>query len=44
MALRSGLDPKSSDFTRNADVMRGLVADLKDKLAQVAGEVVQDTA
>jgi len=37
MALRSGLDPKSSDFTRNADVMRGLVADLKDKLAQVAG-------
>ncbi len=37
MALRSGLDPKSADFTRNADVMRGLVADLRDKLAQVGG-------
>ncbi|MBR2117212.1 MAG: carboxyl transferase domain-containing protein [Pseudomonadota bacterium] len=37
MALRTGLDPKSSDFTRNAEVMRGLVADLRDKLSQVAG-------
>ncbi|NGX99075.1 MAG: methylcrotonoyl-CoA carboxylase [Candidatus Afipia apatlaquensis] len=37
MALRSGLDPKSADFTRNADVMRTLVADLRDKLSQVAG-------
>ncbi|MGD9839395.1 MAG: carboxyl transferase domain-containing protein [Afipia sp.] len=37
MALRSGLDPKSADFTRNADVMRALVADLRDKLAQVGG-------
>ncbi|MCF2523550.1 carboxyl transferase domain-containing protein [Bradyrhizobium sp. G127] len=37
MALRSGLDPKSSDFTRNAEAMRALVADLKDKLSQVAG-------
>ncbi len=37
MALRSGLDPKSSDFTRNAEVMRALVADLKDKLSEVAG-------
>jgi 3-methylcrotonyl-CoA carboxylase beta subunit len=37
MALRSGLDPKSSDFTRNAEAMRALVTDLKDKLAAVAG-------
>ena len=37
MALRSGLDSKSADFTRNAEVMRGLVTDLRDKLSQVAG-------
>ena len=37
MALRSGIDPKSSDFTRNADAMRALVADLRNKLSQVAG-------
>ena len=37
MALRSGLDPKSSDFTRNAEAMRTLVADLREKLSQVAG-------
>ncbi len=36
MPLRSGLDPKSPDFIRNADVMRGLVDDLKSKLAQAA--------
>jgi len=37
MPLRSGLDPKSSDFIRNAETMRGLVADLREKLSQVAG-------
>ena len=37
MALRSGLDPKSADFTRNAEAMRTLVADLREKLSQVAG-------
>lgn len=37
MALRTGLDPKSSDYIRNAETMRALVADLRDKLAQVAG-------
>ncbi len=37
MALRSGLDPKSADFTRNAEAMRALVSDLRDKLSQVAG-------
>jgi hypothetical protein len=37
MALRSGLDPKSSDFVRNADAMRALVSDLKEKFSQVAG-------
>ncbi len=37
MALRSGLDPKSADFTRNSEAMRALVSDLRDKLSQVAG-------
>jgi 3-methylcrotonyl-CoA carboxylase beta subunit len=37
MPLRSELDPKSSDFARNADAMRAVVADLRDKLAQVEG-------
>jgi 3-methylcrotonyl-CoA carboxylase beta subunit len=37
MALRSGVDPTSSDFARNADAMKALVAELRDKLARVAG-------
>jgi len=37
MPLHSSIDPASSDFARNADAMRVLVADLKDKLGQVAG-------
>ena len=36
MTLRSGLDSKSSDFARNSDAMRALVADLRAKLSQVA--------
>ncbi len=36
MTLHSTIDPSSSDFARNADAMRGLVADLRTKLAQVA--------
>src|ERR1041384_6009689 len=37
MSLHSTIDPKSADFARNAEVMRGLVADLRDKLKEVAG-------
>src|SRR6188472_3902935 len=37
MPLHSTIDPTSSEFARNADVMRGLVADLREKLSQVAG-------
>lgn len=37
MPLRSSIDPASPDFARNADSMRALVADLHDKLGQVAG-------
>ncbi|MDA9436041.1 carboxyl transferase domain-containing protein [Bradyrhizobium sp. CCBAU 51627] len=37
MPLHSSIDPSSSDFSRNADAMRALVADLREKLAQVAG-------
>src|SRR3954470_2606802 len=37
MPLHSETDPRSSDFARNADAMRALVAELKDKLAGVAG-------
>ena len=37
MALRSGIDPTSVDAIRNAEAMRALVADLRDKLSQVAG-------
>src|SRR3979411_870586 len=37
MSLRSSVDPKSSDFARNADAMRALVAELKEKLEGVAG-------
>ncbi len=37
MPLHSSIDPSSSDFARNSDAMRGLVADLREKLSQVAG-------
>ena len=37
MAVRSGIDSKSADVIGNAEAMRALVADLRDKLAQVAG-------
>ena len=37
MLLHSTIDPKSQEFARNADVMRGLVAELREKLKQVAG-------
>jgi 3-methylcrotonyl-CoA carboxylase beta subunit len=37
MPLHSNIDPASSDFAANAEAMRGLVADLRDKLDQVAG-------
>jgi 3-methylcrotonyl-CoA carboxylase beta subunit len=36
MPLHSSIDPASSDFARNADAMRGLVAELRAKLNQVA--------
>ena len=36
MTLRSSLDPKSDDFARNSEAMRALVADLQQKLSQVA--------
>src|ERR1700723_2556370 len=37
MPLQSSIDPASSDFARNAEAMRTLVADLREKLNQVAG-------
>src|ERR1700709_2639093 len=37
MPLHSTIDPKSADFARNAEVMRGLVADLREKLKVVSG-------
>src|SRR5438552_13676041 len=37
MPLHSTIDPTSQDFARNAEVMRGLVAELHEKLGQVAG-------
>ncbi|WP_347263323.1 carboxyl transferase domain-containing protein [Nitrobacter sp.] len=37
MALRSGVDPTSSDFARNVEAMKVLVDELRDKLAGVAG-------
>ncbi|MCS3449248.1 MULTISPECIES: carboxyl transferase domain-containing protein [Bradyrhizobium] len=37
MPLHSTIDPTSSEFARNAEVMRGLVAELRGKLNQVAG-------
>ncbi|MFT4116607.1 carboxyl transferase domain-containing protein [Bradyrhizobium sp.] len=37
MPLHSSIDPSSQDFARNSEAMRGLVADLREKLSQVAG-------
>lgn len=37
MPLHSSIDPSSSDFARNSESMRALVADLREKLSQVAG-------
>lgn len=37
MPLHSSIDPSSSDFALNAEAMRSLVADLREKLSQVAG-------
>ena len=37
MPLHSSIDPTSSEFARNADVMRGLVAELREKLKVVSG-------
>jgi len=37
MPLHSTIDPASSDFGRNAEAMRALVAELREKLDQVAG-------
>src|ERR1700709_899174 len=37
MPLHSSTDPKSSEFARNAETMRAQVADLRQKLDQVAG-------
>src|SRR5258707_15260288 len=37
MPLHSTIDPKSTEFAGNAEVMRGLVTELRDKLSQVAG-------
>jgi len=37
MPLHSSIDPASSDFARNAEAMRALVAELRGKLAVVAG-------
>lgn len=37
MPLHSSIDPSSSDFARNSEAMHTLVADLREKLSQVAG-------
>jgi len=37
MPLQSSIDPSSQEFAHNADAMRALVSDLREKLAQVAG-------
>src|SRR3978361_2436775 len=37
MPLHSGTDPKASEFARNAEAMRALVAELRQKRGQVAG-------
>jgi len=37
MPLQSSIDPTSSDFSRNAEAMRALVAELRERLNDVAG-------
>jgi 3-methylcrotonyl-CoA carboxylase beta subunit len=37
MPLHSTINPASSDFARNAEAMRTLVAELRQKLDEVAG-------
>ena len=37
MPLHSSIDVSSSDYARNSEAMRALVADLREKLSQVAG-------
>src|ERR1700758_1861812 len=37
MPLHSSIDPSSSDFARNAEAMRGLVSELREKPSLVAG-------
>src|SRR3982074_3493406 len=37
MPLHSSIDPTSSDFAGNAETMRALVAELRQKLDEVAG-------
>ena len=37
MPLHSTIDPTSPEFARNADMMRGLVAELREKLKVVSG-------
>ncbi|MDE2378915.1 carboxyl transferase domain-containing protein, partial [Bradyrhizobium sp.] len=37
MPLHPTVDPSSQDFARNAEAMRALVADLREKLGQAAG-------
>src|SRR5262249_39961916 len=37
MPLHSSIDPSSSEFAGNAEVMRGLVAELREKLKEVSG-------
>src|SRR3984885_14628838 len=37
MPLQSSTDPTSSDFSRNAEAMRTLVAELRDRLNDVGG-------
>jgi 3-methylcrotonyl-CoA carboxylase beta subunit len=37
MQIRSSIDTSSPDFVRNSEAMRGLVAELHDKLSEVAG-------
>ena len=39
MPLQSSTDPASSDFARNAETMRALVAELRGRLSDVAGGV-----
>ena len=37
MRIQSSLDVSSPDFARNAEAMRALVAELRDRLNKVSG-------